>query len=345
MTSITPKLGIKILGTGSYKPDCVVTNDDFSTIAGLETDNEWIVSRTGITQRRFNCTNAGADGTNFAMLIKASKRAIESAKIDVAEIDMVVVSTASPDFFYPSMSCLVQGAVGAVNAFAIDINAACTGFVNALDIARNYIAAGSAKKVLVVAGEMLSNQVDFNDRTTCILFGDGAGAVVAEAADKPYYAYLGAIGDNYCVPALHSRVPYRSNTPFLGDTQSTDSGEPWAGGEYIQMDGKGVYKFATEIMPKAVHSVIEKSGWSLSDIDLLIPHQANIRIIKTAMKSLDIPMEKVYVNIADTGNISSACVPVCLDELYAAGRIQSGMKVCIVAFGAGLTYGSILMEV
>jgi 3-oxoacyl-[acyl-carrier-protein] synthase-3 len=190
---------------------------------------------------------------------------------------------------------------------------------------------------------MLSNQADFTDRATCVLFGDGAGAVVVEASDKLYESCLGAKGEDFDEPALYCRVPYDCNSPFGAGQESRES--PESDSPYIVMDGKAVYKFATEIMPRATKAVVEKAGLELADIDLLIPHQANIRIIKTAMKSLDVPMEKVYVNIEDTGNISSACIPVCLDELFAAGRIKSGMKVCMTAFGAGLTYGSIILEV
>jgi 3-oxoacyl-[acyl-carrier-protein] synthase-3 len=330
--------GIKILGTGSFKPNFVVENDDFARIGGLETDDEWITSRTGISRRRLNCGSS-----NYAMSAKAAKRALDSANVNATEIDMVIAATSTPDFFYPSLSCLVQRAVGASNAFAIDVSAACTGFVNALDIARNYLATNSAKKILIVAGEMLSNQADFTDRATCVLFGDGAGAVVVEASDKLYESCLGAKGEDFAELALYCRVPYDCNSPFGESRESRES--PESESPYIVMDGKAVYKFATEIMPRATKAVVEKAGLELADIDLLIPHQANIRIIKTAMKSLDVPMEKVYVNIEDTGNISSACIPVCLDELFAAGRIKSGMKVCMTAFGAGLTYGSIILEV
>ena len=324
------KHGIKIIGTGHCLPKFVVRNDDFS--AFLETDDEWISSRTGIKQRHFNI-----GGSNHAMSSVAAREAIVSAGISPDEIDMVVASTSTPDYFYPSLSCLVQGAVGAVNAFAIDVASACTGFVNALDIARNYLATGSAKTVLVVAGEMVSRQVDFTDRASCVLFGDGAGAIVVQAADKPYASYLGAAGESVDDMAICFEVDYRSNNPFdKGGKQDIKS--------TLAIQGKGVYKFATEIMPKAVHAVCDKAGVNLSEIDLLIPHQANIRIISTALKGIDIEKEKVYTNIEATGNVSSACIPICLDELNRAGKLKSGMKLCLVAFGGGLTYGSIIME-
>jgi 3-oxoacyl-[acyl-carrier-protein] synthase-3 len=325
--------GIKILGTGSYKPDIVVKNSEFSKY--IETDDEWIASRTGIKQRRFN-----TDKSNSYMASEAAKRALESAETNADEIDMIIVSTATPDYFYSSTACLVQNEIGAKNAFAIDISAACTGFVNSLDIAQKYLATGFCKKILVISSETLSKQVDFTDRTICVLFGDGAGAVVVEAADKNYTSFLGAIGESAEGSSLYCKVDYGNNNPFFNNDSDSKQYSP-----FIQMNGKDVYKFATDIMPKAVNEVCERAGISLSDIDLLIPHQANIRIINTAMKSLDIPMDKVYTNLETTGNISSACIPVCLDELYAMGRIKTGMTVCLVAFGAGLTYGSIIMEV
>jgi 3-oxoacyl-[acyl-carrier-protein] synthase-3 len=326
------KNGIKFLGTGSYKPDFVVTNSDFSK--HIETDDEWITTRTGIKQRRMNIGN-----TNFFMAVKAAKRALDSAGVAAGEIDMIIAATATPDFFYPSMSCLVQHDLGAVNAFAIDINSACTGFVNALDVARNYLAVGACKKVLVVASEMLSNQIDFTDRGTCVLFGDGAGAAVVESSDKQYSAFLRAKGENSENISLKCSANYAGNSPFVHNDGGICTSP------YLQMDGKEVYKFASDIMPKAVVEVCDRAGWELSDIDLLIPHQANIRIIKAAMKNLNVHSDRVYVNIHDTGNISSACIPVCLDELYSAGRIKPGMRVCLVAFGAGLTYGAIALEI
>jgi 3-oxoacyl-[acyl-carrier-protein] synthase-3 len=331
-TSLTNAIkGIKILGVGSYKPDLAVSNSDFSEY--IETDDAWITSRTGIKQRRFN-----ADKPNYFMAAEAAKNALRSAETQADEIDMIIVSTATPDYLYTSMACLVQNEIGAVNACAIDISAACTGFINALDIAQKYLACGEYKKILVIASEAISKQIDFNDRSICVLFGDGAGAVVAEASDKAYTSFLGARGDNYNDSSLYCRVRYNSNNPFV----KAESGENTPA--FINMKGKDVYKFATDIMPKAVNEVCERAGVALSEVDLLIPHQANIRIINTAMKSLDVPMEKVYTNLESTGNISSACIPVCLDELYAAGRITPGMRVCMVAFGAGLTYGAILME-
>jgi 3-oxoacyl-[acyl-carrier-protein] synthase-3 len=327
--------GIKILGTGSYKPDLVVKNADFS--AHIETDDEWITTRTGIKERRI-CVGK----SNAFMAGEAAERALKAAHTRADEIDIIIVSTSTPDYFYTSVACMVQNRIRAKRAFAVDISAACTGFVNAVDMAQKYLASGGYKKALVVASELLSKQVDFTDRTSCILFGDGAGAAVLESADKDYTAFLGAMGEDFADPDLHSlhcKVKYSSNCPFGGaETEVTSA-------EHIKMKGKDIYKFATDIMPFAVNEACAQAGLALSDIDLLIPHQANIRIINTAMKSLDIPMSKVCTNLETMGNISSACIPVCLDELYEAGRIRPGMRLCLVAFGAGLTYGAIIIEV
>ncbi|MCL2633293.1 MAG: ketoacyl-ACP synthase III [Oscillospiraceae bacterium] len=327
------KQGIKILGTGSFKPNFVVKNADFTKY--IDTTDEWIFTRTGISQRRYNI-----DGTTFSMASAAAERALASSNVSPEEIDMIIVATGSPDYFYPSCACLVQSVLGAKNACAVDISAACTGFVSALDMARSYLVVGKYKKILVIASESLSQQVDFTDRGTCVLFGDGAAAAVVEASDKTYASVLGVIADNHENPLLYCKVNYNNNSPFNNNSQFTIHNS-----QFINMDGKEVYKFAVDIMVRATEQACTEAGYALSEIDLLIPHQANIRIINTAMKNLDIPVEKVYVNIHDTGNISSACVPTCLDELFSSGRIKPGMKICMTAFGAGFTYGSIAMEV
>jgi len=324
--------GIEILGTGSYKPEIAVNNEEFANF--IETDDEWIYSRTGIKRRGFN-----AGRTNFFMAANAAKQALASANTSADEIGLIITSTASPDFYYPSMSCLVQNIIGAKNAAALDVSAACTGFIYGLDVARNYLALGKYKKILVIASEFLSEQTDFTDRSTCVLFGDGAGAAVVTGSDKAYASVLGAVGDSYPDMQLYCKANYKNNNPFVKNI-SEKSVIP----EYIQMNGKEVYKFAVDIMARAVTEVCADAGFALSDLDLLIPHQANIRIINTAMKSLDIPMEKVCVIIEDYGNISSACIPTCLNLLNNEGRLKRGLKICMVAFGAGMTYGATAFE-
>jgi 3-oxoacyl-[acyl-carrier-protein] synthase-3 len=325
------KQGIKIIGTGSYVPEVTVKNDDFSEF--IDTSDEWIYSRTGIKERRFNTGK-----TNFGMASEAAERALACANIGAEEIDMIIVSTTSPDFFYPSVSCLVGKVIGAKNAAAVDLSAACTGFVYALDMARSYFSAEKYKKIMVIASEFLSRQFDFYDRTTSVLFGDGAGCVIVEGSRLPYASVLGARGESYPDMSLFCKIDYTATVPF-GDV--ADGENP---ASYIQMKGKDVYKFAVDIMPKMVNEACLEAGFSLSDIDLLIPHQANIRIIKSAMKDLEIPIEKVFLNIEKRGNISSACIPTCLDELNRAGKLRSGLKICIAAFGAGLTYGAAAFE-
>ncbi|MDR0222977.1 MAG: ketoacyl-ACP synthase III [Oscillospiraceae bacterium] len=325
------KHGIKIIGTGSYTPETVVKNSDFSEY--MDTDDEWIYSRTGIKERRFNTGK-----TNFFMAGEAAKRALDSAGAKPEEIDMIIVSTASPDFFYPSAACLVQNIIGAKNAAALDVSAACAGFIYALDVARNYLFAGKYKKIMVIASEFLSRQFDFYDRTVSVLFGDGAGCVIIGGSRRPYASVLGAAGEGCSDMKLFCKANYGMNVPFA-KTADKEEQDP-----YIRMNGKDVYKFAVDIMPKAVKEVCPQAGFALSDVDLLIPHQANIRIINSAMKDLGIPAEKVFLNIEKRGNISSACIPVCLDELNRAGKLRDGARICAVAFGAGFTYGAAAFE-
>lgn len=330
-----PPRGIRILGTGSYKPIFTANNEMFTKY--IETSDEWIRTRTGISERRLNI-----GGTNYKMAGAAGKSALENAGVSAEEIDLVLVSTCTPDFFYPSVSCIIQKLLGAKNAACMDISAACTGFISALDVARTYLALGTYRKILVVASEFLSSHTDYTDRATCVLFGDGAGAVVVEAADKAYASFLGAEGELPEEFVLYCRANYKHTMPFESD--GADELMQFDGEAHLKMDGTAVYKFAVEAMPKAAALACERAGIKLSEIDLLIPHQANIRIIKTAAKALGIPMERVYTNIEQRGNTSSACIPTCLDELSAENRLKPGMKLCLVGFGAGLTYGAVCLE-
>lgn len=329
--------GIKILGTGKYIPEAAVKNSWFSSY--LETDDEWITTRTGIKERRYS-----KDKPNFVMAAAAAAEAVENSGLKPEDIDLILASTCSPDFFYPSLSCLVQERICAVNAAACDVNAACTGFISALDAASRYLQDGDYKNVLVVASERLAPQIDFNDRSSCVLFGDGAGAVVVTASEKPMYSYFSAKGDFF--KALYCKVDYsRSNCPYL---EADKIIEEYIGDEVknhtLQMNGKEVYKFAVDAMGKAVENVLARAGMTIDDIDLVIPHQANLRIIQGAVKLMGISMDKVYVNLENRGNTSSACIPTCLDDLAKEGRIKEGMKICLVGFGAGLTSGAIIFE-
>ncbi len=333
--------GIKITGTGSYIPDRVVTNEDFTKF--LDTTDEWIYTRTGIKKRFYN-----TDKMNFQMAAIAAENALKNAGITASDIDLIILSSCTNDFFYPNTACLVQGLIGAENAACIDINTACTGFITALDMARRYLCTGDHERILVVASEFLTRQQDFTDRTSCFLFGDGAGAVVVEAADKPFYSVMGAKSD--LLDSLYCKIEYVSNIPMEGFTdyegflkdKKFDTPER---NRYLQMDGKAVYRFAVDAMSDSFAKVCEKAGVSTHDIDILIPHQANIRIINAALKSMDINPDNVYVNLETHGNTSSACIPTILDEINRKGILTEGKKMALVGFGGGLTYGSLYMEV
>lgn len=329
--------GIEIIGTGAYVPEFVADNNKFSEF--LDTSDEWIYPRTGIKERHIS-----TDKPNYYMGTQAAKAAVEDAKIDPKDIDLIIVSSCTPDFFYPSMSCLIQKGIGAENAACFDVNSACTGFITAMDVAQKYLATDHYKTILVVASERLSTQIDYTDRSNCILFGDAAGAAIVRKGEGRFASMLGAAGDEF--EALYCKIQYATKSPFhgdqlafYGDTFDTDSKQ-----KYLQMDGHAVYKFACNAMTNAVNNVSEQIGIPVSDIDVIIPHQANIRIIKKSAEMLNVPMDKVYTNIEKMGNVSSACIPICLDEARKNGRITKGTKLCLVGFGAGLTYGSIIME-
>ena len=331
--------GIKILGTGSYIPPKVVTNNDFAEY--IETSDEWIRSRTGIGQRHIS-----DDKSNVQMAVEAANKAIADSGVSPEEIDLVIVSTCTPDYFYPSMSCMVQAETGAVNAAAVDVNAACSGFIVALDMAHKYLRFEEYKNILIVASERLSTHLDYEDRASCVLFGDGAGAVVVTKSDKKFCSFIGASGEMEGPnKTLYCKVNYDPNCPFIDDKKLYDgiitSDKQH---KYLQMAGKGVYKFAVTAMPKAAQIVCDKVGMDVKDVDLVIPHQANIRIIETAVKTMGIDPEKVYTHLEHYGNTSSSCIPMCLDDLKRAGKLFDGLKICLVGFGAGLTYGAAYLE-
>lgn len=327
--------GIKILGTGIYLPETVVTNDDFTKM--LDTSNEWIESRTGIRERRFSTKLP-----NHEMAKAAARDALSDSGIAPEEIDLILVSTCSHEFFYPNAACLVQESIGAVNAAAYDINAACTGFICAVDIASRYLEDGDYRNVLIVASERLSNHLDFEDRSSCVLFGDGAAAAVLTHGEKPLYSYLNAKGDPF--QSLYCHISGKPNCPFREKGTYYDFMDSEKKETYLQMDGRAVYKFAVDAMATAMEKVLQKAGLTADDVDIVIPHQANVRIIHAAMKQMKLPEEKVYINIYDRANTSSVCIPTCLDELKKAGRLHEGMRICLVGFGAGLTSGAVLYE-
>lgn len=330
--------GIEILGTGSFVPEFVADNDKFSEI--LDTSDEWIFPRTGIKQRHI-----ATDIPNYYMGAQAAKKALESADFDPEKVDLIIVSTCSPDFFYPATSCLIQKRIGAKNASCFDVNSACTGFITSLDIAQKYLSTGKYEHVLIVSSEKLSQQIDYTDRASSILFGDAAGAVLLKKSDKPFYSFLGAEGDEF--EALFCKAHYETNCPWYGDIDKfyDNRFDTPQKQRYVYQDGRTVYKFAVNAMANSVKNAAAQGGYDVSELDIVIPHQANLRIIEKATELLGIPSEKVYTNIEHMGNVSSACIPICLDELRSAGKIKAGMKMCFVGFGAGLTYGAAVLEV
>ena len=329
-------MGINILGMGKYVPEQVLTNDDFTRF--IETNDEWIRTRTGIVSRPM----AGWEPTWY-MGKKASLEAIEKAGIDPAEIGLVISTTATADFHTPSMASVIQHETGAVNAGAFDLNAACTGFVYALDVARRFLETDrTIKYVLVSANESLSRFLDFTDRGSCILFGDGAAAAVVEYSDKLYSSALGSDGSGgkYLYARAMQVAPEIAQDPpadFTSDFEDSPLHK-------LRQNGKEVYKFATKALPEAVTKACEKLDMQPDELDAIVPHQANIRIIETAAKNLNVPMQKFPMYIDKYGNTSSASIPIAFCEAVKEGRICKGDKVCFVGFGGGLTYGAVIFE-
>ncbi|HEX2937362.1 MAG TPA: beta-ketoacyl-ACP synthase III [Ruminiclostridium sp.] len=326
--------GVFIAGTGMYVPSQVVTNDDLAKI--VDTSDEWISKRTGIRERRISHGE-----TNSYMGIKAAEQAIENAGINAAELDMIIGCTCTPDYFYPSLACIIQDALGADDAFCWDLNGACSGFIYALDVAQHYLTSGK-KNILIVCSEVMSKHMDFSDRSTCVLFGDGSAAVVLKPSNGLYASYLksiGSLGKNIVSTALRPRGIYAvdKDNPNYIRFENTEN-------HYIRMAGSEVYRFAVKAMPQALEGAADNGGISLDELDLIIPHQANLRIIETASKRLGIGMEKMYVNVEKYGNTSCVSIPLSLAELNAQGKLQRGEKIGLVGFGAGLTYGSVVFE-
>lgn len=299
----------------------------------VETSDEWIRTRTGIGARRVADEKTAASD----IASKAAERAMEDAGIKAEDIDLIIVATVTPDMAIPSTACIVQKNIGAVNAAAFDINVACTGFIYAMTIAEQFIKTGFYKNALIVGAETLTKFLDWQDRNTCVLFGDGAGAAVLERTEEGsgiLSSYLGADGkggESLTLPGGGSRMPATYET--IDQRQHC-----------IKMDGSDVFKFAVRVMGTAALKALEKSNLKIEEIDFLVPHQANIRIIEAAAKRLKLPMEKVYVNLDQYGNMSAASVPVALDEAVKKGCIKKGDTVVLVAFGGGLTWGSSVIK-
>ena len=323
---------LRIAGTGSYLPDKILTNEELSRM--VETSDEWITTRTGIKERRM----ISREMATSDMAIAAAKRALDAAKLQAADIDVIIVGTCTPDHLFPSTACLVQKGIGAVRAAAFDVSAACSGFLYALATAKGLIHSGIHKRALVIGADALSRFTDWTDRGTCVLFGDGAGAMVLDAAPETGPSVLsidlGADGsetDILKIPAGGSRHPKTANG---NGTHSP----------FIHMDGKEVYRHAVTRMIETAERALTKAGKKPDDLALLIPHQANLRIIESIAKRMNLPMEKVFLNIHKYGNMSAATTIVALDEAAKEGRLKRGDLVELIAFGAGLTWGAVLVQ-
>lgn len=314
----------KIIGTGSYLPAKILTNFDLEKI--VETSHEWIFSRSGIVERHI-----AADGEMASDLaLHASRRALEAAGISVDEIDLVIVATTSPDQMFPSTACILQDKLGIRQGAAFDVQAVCSGFIYALNTADLFIRNGQARNVLVVGTEVLSRMLNWEDRTTCVLFGDGAGAVVLQRSATP--GILSA--------KLHADGSHRGMLAAKGNIRNgAISGNP-----YIEMDGKAVFKFAVRVLSDVVEEVLAANKMTGADIDWLVPHQANIRIMEATAKKLGMNMDKVVVTVASHGNTSAASIPLALDTAVRDGRIKPGQNVLLEAVGGGFTWGAILIR-
>lgn len=329
----TPKLdlhNVAVIGTGAYAPERVLTNRELETM--VDTSDEWIVSRTGMRERRI----AAEDEFTSDLGAKAAMRAIESAGIKPKEIDLIIAPTITPDRPWPNTACLIQTKIGAKHAACIGLEAACSGFIYAMETARNYLATGAATTALVVGAEKMSSIIDWSDRNTCVLFGDGAGAIVMRAGGEETGMICssmgsdGSLSDLLMVPAGGSRLP-------------TSEGTVQDRLHYLKMSGREVYKYAVSKMVHSVKDVLHKCGMEPKDIDWYIPHQANMRIIQGVGKRLGVPTEKFVVNVEKYGNTSGASIGLALDEAVRDGRIKRGDKVLCVAFGGGFTWGATLM--
>jgi len=312
-------------------PERVMTNDDWAQL--VDTSDEWIRTRTGIAERRI----ASEGETTLTLSLEAARKALDVAKLSPAQLDLIIVATVTPEHLFPATACLVQDSLGAVNAGAFDLSAGCSGFIYALSLAADTIRAGSCRHVLVIGAETLSRIIDWKDRNTCVLFGDGAGAVVVSASEMPGGILSSALGsdgsggDYLIIPAGGSKLPPSQET--------IDQGL-----HYARMNGREVFRFATRTMDKATRLACQKANLPLDDVKLFIPHQANIRIIKSAARSLKLDEDRVVTNLDRYGNTSAASIPIALVEAIEAGRVHRNDNLVLVGFGAGLTWGAITLQ-
>jgi len=317
----------RIAGTGSYLPEKVLTNADIEKL--VETTDEWIRDRTGIRQRHI----AAEGQTTGDLAFEAAKRALEAAGVEASELDLIVLGTTTPDIIFPSTACLLQHRLGANGCAAFDVNAACSGFIYALGVANNFIRAGAAKTALVVGAETLSRMLDWTDRGTCVLFGDGAGAVVLKASDE-----VGVMSTHLHADGGHKHLLYNPVGVSVGFTDEPNHGVR------VRMSGSEVFKVAVKTLDAVVEETLVANGLEKSAIDWLIPHQANLRIILATAKRLAMPMDRVIVTVDRHGNTSAASVPLALDEAVRSGRVKRGELLLLEAFGGGFTWGSALIR-
>ena len=324
-------MGTVILGTGSCVPKREMTNVDLESV--VDTSDEWIRTRTGIESRRVG----GPGEKTYQLASSAARKALEMAGVTAEEIDLLIVGTISSHMIMPSTACFVQNEIGALNAFAYDVNAACSGFLYGLDIADKHVRADADAKVLVIGAETLSSRLNWQDRNTCILFGDGAGAaVVGNTSDKSREI----LGTNHYSDGGLWKLLYMHNAPSKNPDLLVEDNP----GAHIIMEGKEVFKHAVKAMEDSVTGLLDKTGLSIDDIDVIIPHQANIRILNKLIERLDLPREKVVLNVMKYGNTSAASIPLALDETNRSGRLSRGDTVLFCSFGGGFTWGSTLLR-
>ncbi len=320
-----------ITGIGSYLPNKILTNYDLEKM--VDTTDEWIIQRTGIRERRI--VENGMITSDLAT--QASLRAMEDAGVSAEELDMIISSTITPDHIFPSTSCYIQQKLGATRASAFDILAACAGFIYAMSIGQSFVNSGAMKTVLIVGAECLSKITDYTDRTTCVLFGDGAGAaIIQKSCTKHEILSTNLAADGVQADVLIMPGGGAKNPASLESIRQRM--------HYIQFKGKEVFKLAINNITNMILETVEKNGFRLKDIDLIIPHQSNLRIIEATMEKLGLPMEKIFVNIDKYGNTSSASIPIAIDEARKEGRLHKGNIVMLVAFGGGLTWGSSIIR-
>ena len=332
-TKKTQLLGrtVSIVGTGSYAPDRILTSAELEKM--VETTDEWIVTRTGIRERHI----AAAEQATSDLAAEAARRALADAGVKAEDVGLIVVATITPDMGFPSTACLVQTLIGAENAFCFDLEAACSGFIFALETAKNYVASGTVETALVIGAEKMSAFVDWKDRNTCVLFGDAAGAAVLQARNAPHglmasaFGSDGSLGELLMLPAGGSRRPASEQT--VKDRL-----------HYLKMAGREVFKHAVNNMVKSSKEAIRRAGLTAHDIDWIIPHQANLRIIDAIADRLGEPREKLVINLDRYGNTSAATITVALDELARSGKLKKGHRILLTAFGGGFTWGASVVE-